>query len=288
MKNLFAPFYLGLACSCLHLQVHAQEFKEHISKEIALTKEAANTTILIYNLSGFIKVEGYSGDKVVLEIDKTISADDKESLELGKKEFKMGLDQTPDSITAYIAEPYDSRPHSHRYDRYNNRDIQYEYHLDFTVKVPFAVNLHVSTVNDGDVVVKNVTGSLHVDNVNGAIAISGAKGTTHAHTVNGNVEISYLSNPSGHSSYYTVNGEIKVIYPANLSADLQFKSMNGEFFTDFPNAEVLPAKATKNQETKGGVTIYKLDKMTSVRIGSGANDLKFETLNGNIYIKKQS
>src|ERR1700721_1521860 len=129
MKNLFAPFYVGLLCSCVHFQVQAQEFKEHISKEIALSKEAGNTTIFIYNISGFVKVEGYSGDKVMLEIDKIISADDKENLEIGKKEFKLGLDQSPDSITVYIAEPNDSRPRRHRYDRYYDRDIQYEYHL---------------------------------------------------------------------------------------------------------------------------------------------------------------
>jgi DUF4097 and DUF4098 domain-containing protein YvlB len=124
--------------------------------------------------------------------------------------------------------------------------------------------------------------------VNGAISISNAKGNTHAHTVNGNVEVSYRTNPTGQSSYYTINGEIKAIYQTNLSADLQFKSMNGEFFTDFPNAEILPAVAVKNQETRGGATVYKLDKITSVRIGTGGSNLKFETLNGDIYIKKQS
>jgi DUF4097 and DUF4098 domain-containing protein YvlB len=129
---------------------------------------------------------------------------------------------------------------------------------------------------------------LHINNVNGAIAVTGAKGTTRAHTVNGGVSVSYIGLPQGASSYYTINGEIKVTYPENLSADLQFKSMNGEFFTDFPTVEILPAKITKNQESKNGATIYKLNKITEVRIGSGGNSLKFETLNGNIYIKKQA
>ena len=129
---------------------------------------------------------------------------------------------------------------------------------------------------------------LHVNNVNEAISISNAKGTTYAHTVNGAVDVTYAANPPGQSSYYTINGEIKVSYKNNLSADLQFKSMNGEFFTDFHNAEILPAQVTKNQESHGGATIFKLNKITSVRIGAGGQLMKFETLNGNIYIKSQS
>ena len=127
-----------------------------------------------------------------------------------------------------------------------------------------------------------------MNNVNGGISIANAKGSTRAHTINGPVEINYLSNPPGESSYYTINGEIHITYPASFSADLQFKSMNGKFFTDFPNVEALPPQVTKNQETKGGATIYKLNKTTAIRIGSGGGTFKFETLNGNIYIKKQS
>ena len=150
------------------------------------------------------------------------------------------------------------------------------------------MNLDVSTVNDGNMEIKDVAGNLHVNNVNGSIAIKNAKGTTHAHTVNGAVEVNYLSNPPGQSSYYTVNGQIKVVFPANLSADLQFKSMNGEFYTDFQDAKQLPTEATRTQEKNGGGTVYKINKVTAVRIGAGGSIYKFETLNGNIYIKKQS
>jgi hypothetical protein len=289
MKSRILPTLAGLVCCCLFFFARAQEFKEHISKEFELSKAAgAGTTFSVYNISGFIKVQGYEGTKVLVEIDKTISADDAQWLEIGKKEFKLGLEQTGDSITAYIAEPYDSRPHYNRYQRDNGREVRYDYRLDFTVKVPYGVSLNISTVNDGDISVKDVSGDLYVNNVNGAISVVNAKGTTYAHTVNGDVVLSYLSAPSGQSSYYTINGEIRVTYPSSLSADLQFKSMNGEFFTDFPNAEVLPVQATKNKETHGGATVYRLDKTTSVRVGSGGKTFKFETLNGNIYIKKQS
>jgi DUF4097 and DUF4098 domain-containing protein YvlB len=154
--------------------------------------------------------------------------------------------------------------------------------------VPFGMNLHISTVNNGVITVNNVSGTLHLNNVNEEITIKNAKGTTFAHTINGDVTVSYLANPPEESSYYTINGSIRVSYQPGLSADLNLKSMNGDFFTDFPDAQSLPASVTKVHEKKGEGLVYKLNATTSIRFGKGGRTFKFETLNGNIYIKKQS
>jgi hypothetical protein len=288
MKRKFSALYVGLALCCAYLPATSQEFKEHVSKEFALSKDAGSTVVSVYNVDGPVRVEGYSGNKVVMEIDKTISAETNAELETGKKEFRLEFEQSADSITAYIAGPYDSRPKRHWRNRDDRNDIDYRYSLAFVIKVPFGMNLNLSTVNNGVIKVKDVAGTLHVNNINGAIDIEGAKSTTWAHTINGDLTVSYLRNPREASSFNTLNGKLTVAFQPDLSADLQFKSMNGEFFTDFPGAEALPAKAVKEQQTRNGETVYKLNKLTTVRIGAGANTLKFETLNGNIYIKKQS
>ncbi|WP_128546211.1 DUF4097 family beta strand repeat-containing protein [Larkinella soli] len=282
------PLLLGTLL-LLGTQTFAQrlEDKRHISKEFSLSKPAGSSTLAIYNISGFIKVEGYAGDKVVLEIDQTLSAKESSVLEQGKQEFKLAFDQNADSLIAYIAEPFDTRP-KRNWNNRNDRHIDYHFDLDFTVKVPYAMNLHVSTVNGGQVTIKDVTGNLNAHNVNGAITLTNVKGTSVVRTINGNVEANYLSTPPEKSSYYTLNGDIKISYPADLSADLQFKSFQGEFYTDFPNAELLPVKAIKTEERRGDGTVYKLSKDTSIRIGNGGRTLRFETFNGNVYIKKQS
>ncbi len=287
MKPLLFPLLAGTLLACAQAPGQAQEFKEHLSKEFTPTGAVGSTTLAIYNVNGFIKVEGYPGNKVLLEIDKTISAKNQPTLELGKKEFSLQFEQKGDSLIVYIAEPFDSRPDRNRWNRENHRRIEYGYNLDFTVKIPYAMNLHASTVNHGDVVVNNVAGTLRVFNVNGAIALTNAKGTTELHTINGNVDANYLAVPSEKSTYYTLNGDIRVSYPASFSAELQFKSFNGSFFTDFADAEVLPTRVTRNQEGKGGGTVYKLNKDASIRIGKGGKTFRFETFNGNIYIKKQ-
>jgi hypothetical protein len=283
MKKLLIPVLTGTVLCFAQMAAYSQEYKEHINKQFNMQKGA----VAICNLNGSVKVEGYAGDKVIIDIDETIIADDQQTIDEAKKEFQLGFQQQTDSLIAYTAEPYDTRPHRRQYYDNDYHHIDYEVRLEYVVKVPFNVNLYVSTVNHGNISVKDVYGVLKVNNVNGSIDISNAKGTTSAHTVNGPVSVTYLSVPPDASSYYSVNGALNITYPASLSADLEFKSMNGQFYTDFDDAEVMPSKVSKTESNHGGGTVYKLNKASDVRIGAGGKLFKYETLNGNIYIKKQ-
>ncbi len=258
------------------------EYKQHISKQFTLQKPAAGSVFALYNVFGDVKVEGYNGNQVMIEIDETIMANKAEDLEEAKKSFKPGFDQKADSIIAYTAEPYDSRPNIGS----NNARRNYTIKLDYTVKVPNNINIKVSTVNSGEVIVKDVYSTLNASNVNGPVTIVNAKGITNAHTVNGNITASYLAIPPDASGYKTVNGKVEVSYPSSLSADMQLRSMNGQFYTDFPNAEKLPTEITKTESRKDNAIVYRLNKSTKIRVGNGGKLFKFETLNGNIYIKK--
>ncbi len=286
MKKFLILFFISTCILPGSKNAIAQDFKEHITREYQVAGNGNQATLYIYNISGFIKVEGYSGDRVILEINKTISADDNKALEQGKKEFKLGFGQEADSIIAYIAEPFDSRPRRNFHS--DDNDIEYSFNVDFIVKVPFNINLHISTVNDGIITVNNVYGSLHINNVNEGIQVTNAKSATWAHTVNGDVSVTYLKNPGGQSSYETINGDIRNTYQSDLSADVQFKSMNGDLFTDFSGITKLPATVKNVKEKSDGGKVYKLSKGTTVRIGSGGQIFRFETLNGNVYIKKHS
>lgn len=288
MKYFSIPLLAGTVLCCAQAAAQKLEHKEHVSKEFTISAgQAARNVLAIYNINGSIKVEGYNGDKVMLAIDKKISAKTQAVLDEGKAEFKLEIEQRADSIIAYIANPFDSRPNRGRRN-WDGPNIQYDFELDFTVKVPYSLNLHVSTVNGGDINVNDVTGSLGVRNVNGAIKVANAKGTASMHTINGNVEVNFVTVPQGESDFKTLNGDVKVSYPAALAVDCQFKTFNGDFFTDFPNVERLPVRVVKNAENRENKTVYKLSTETFIRIGSGGPTYKFETFNGNIYLKKQS
>lgn len=280
MKKLIILLVTGALISCA--QTNAQQSsKEHISKEIALQSPAKQVTLAVYNMMGSIKVEGYSGNKVLVEIDKTTSAKQKDDMELGLKEFQLGIDEKSDSIIVYTKAPYNTRPNSKNDEKTNRK---YSVKLDFVIKVPHDVNVTLSTINDGNLEVANVNGKLKVTNINGAIKVENAKGLADLHTINGNLDVTYASEPIDGSTYYTLNGTINATYPADLSADIKLKTMNGNFYTDFPDAEVVPKTVVKKSNT--GNT-YKLNNDTHLKIGSGENKVNFETLNGDIYIKKK-
>ncbi|HEX8349541.1 MAG TPA: hypothetical protein VF598_06255 [Hymenobacter sp.] len=289
MKRIILPSLAALLVLLSNCQASAQdrEFTEKISKEFTVTTDASRNVLALYNIDGSVSVQGYDGNKVVIEATKTITADDAQTLDLGKKEAQLGFIQHGDSMIVYTAGPYDSRPHNER-GNWNHKDIDYHYSFNYVVKVPRQLNLHVSTVNNGKVTIQDVNGRLEAYNVNGAIALTNVRGTTKARTVNGNVDARYVANPEGASSYHTINGQINVTYPKDVSADVHFKSMHGELFTDFPNVEMLPVQVTQNKQSGGGGTKYKLNKDTAVRLGKGGKDFRFETLNGDVTIKQST
>lgn len=282
MKKILSLFLVGMILSCTNSPAQKQYFKEHITKEFTVSSTA--TTLNVYNIDGFIKVEGYAGNKIILEIDKTISGKTDPIIEQGKSEFKLNFEQKNNEITAYVSEPYDSRPNTNHHNK--ELHIEYNVQVNYTIKVPYSTNLKVSTINNGDVSVLDVKGEIKANNINGAITLKHVSKVYDVHTINGDVDINYVTLPPDNARYYTLNGDLTVTYPANLSADCSFKSFQGEFYTDFPEVEVMPAKIKKIVEKDGESTRHKLEKGSNIKIGNGGLKLHFETFNGNIYIKK--
>lgn len=285
MKKLIIPILSGAVLSCTNAPAQDPKFTETIKKEFVVSP---SNVLAVYNIDGFIKVEGYEGNKVLIEVDKTISGKTNEIVEEGKQEFKLEFEQKADSLITYIAEPFDSRPNRNR-DRWNKdeyRKVQYRYNLNYTIKVPKSMNLVISTINNGDIMITDVSGFMKVNNINGKITVKNAQKANEIRTINGDVNINYTALPPENAQYYTLNGNLNIVYPTNFSADCEFKTFQGDFYTDFEDVEKLPARVTKTvSETDKGTT-HKLSKGSIIRIGSGGKNLKFETFNGNIYIKK--
>jgi DUF4097 and DUF4098 domain-containing protein YvlB len=143
----------------------------------------------------------------------------------------------------------------------------------------------VSTVNKGDIEVLNVSGIVVANNVNGSITLNHLKSETVAHTVNGDVDLSYDVNPSGNCRFYTLNGDINADFSPGLAANVSFESFNGSFFTNLHEMELLPVTMEKI-ENKPGVK-YKI-KGNRYKVGPGGANLDFETFNGNVYLKETS
>ena len=287
---------LGAIAACGSLQ--AQTHTEIIKKELTFEKRGEANTLMVFNISGDITVSGYDGDKIILEVEKKIFAKTDARLEIGKKEIQLGVLDRADSLFVYVAgicNSFGKRTDGSRQNKWNGYGYQwnkcdergcekeYDYEMNFTVRIPKNSNLLVATVNNGDVVIENVTKFVLADNVNGSIRLSNIAGPTHASTINGDVDLTYSSNPPGDSRYYSLNGDINAYFKKGLAADLSFESFNGDLFTNVDQLEPLPVAMEKKQTSKG--LKYKIGG-TRYRIGNGGIHLDFETFNGNVYLKE--
>lgn len=277
----------------------AQTHSEKIVKEFVFEKKHSGNALMIVNINGNIKVEAYEGDKIQVEITKSIAGKTQDRLEKGKQEVQLGIVDLADTIVLYTSTPCHhferSSPksrHSHMGTNWGYSWDQsgrschesYRYTLDFRVKIPSTVNLLVSTVNDGDVVVENVNGVVTAHNVNGSIRLNNLMRESEARTINGDVDIEYAQNPQRDCKFYTLNGDINASFQKGLTASLGFQSFNGSLYTNIDQLEHLPAQVEKKKHE--GSIKYKVNS-NRFKIGSGGAYLDFETFNGNVYLKEK-
>ena len=155
---------------------------------------------------------------------------------------------------------------------------------EFEVHVPHATTLDVCTVNGGTLRVQGTQGTFRIANVNGDVEVQDVSGSGRLSTVNGRIDAQFTAPPRDGATFRTVNGRIVVTLPASLSADLRLRTLHGGLYTDFDTTP-LPAHATTDQ--RNGRFIYRSDRYTTVRVGAGGPELQFETVNGDIQVRKK-
>jgi len=111
-------------------------------------------------------------------------------------------------------------------------------------------------------------------------------GSVEAYTVNGKVKALFSRNPEADCSFQTVNGDLEISFCPDLSADLRLKTFNGQAYSDFPVTHLPSEQAVA--EHRQGKYVYKSNRFSSVRVGKGGPEIKFDTLNGDILIHKRN
>lgn len=286
MKQLIFMVCLSLLVGIQCTEAQQGEFTAAIKKEIPFSN-STDKTVIVKNVFGSISVEGYNGSTIIVEVEKTVTADNPKDLELGKQELILQIIQDDNRVVLHPDAPYMNFDENQlKYNWCNNNNYKeppYKHQMNFKIKVPNSVQVNVSTVNEGEVSVKNTKGTyLQAENINGGITLTNVTGKTKVNCINGEVNISYTENPKSPSEYYSLNGDINILYQKALSANISFKSMNGEMFTDFD----INKQFMKTNKERGDKAKYKFEAKPVVQIGSGQVDFDFETLNGNVFIKK--
>jgi DUF4097 and DUF4098 domain-containing protein YvlB len=292
----------------------AQDFTDKITKEFSFEKKTNDNALMVANINGNIKVTGYDGDKIQVEVTRTIKGKTQARLEKGKAEVKLGSIDRADTLILFVEEGCNTfgkktnHLHHHNKDEDDDDDdndkdwsgnawgynwdcnnnhcrSEYDYTMDFIIKVPAGIHLMVSTVNDGNIMVENVKGVVNADNINGSIKLSNLMREADASTINGDVDIEYAKNPVKDCRFYSLNGDINAWFQKGLTASLSFESFNGSFFTNIDRIEALPVKVEKSNHGEG--IKYKVNG-NRYQVGSGGAFLDFETFNGNVYLKEKT
>src|SRR5688572_29196061 len=83
----------------------AQTHSEKIVKEFSFEKKGIHNALMIANINGDIHVQAYEGDRIQIEVTKTINGKTPERLEMGKAEIQLGIVDLADTIMLYVSSP---------------------------------------------------------------------------------------------------------------------------------------------------------------------------------------
>lgn len=238
---------------------------------VPLSSPGKSCKVKINALNGSIRVTSYEGKDVVIDVESDKRDDDGPSGGVGMRRIGGGGAE----VTA------------HEDDNTVNIDAGISHVKLISVKVPTnTTELETSTVNDGNITIKGVSGQIEINNVNGWIHCDDASGSVVANTVNGDVVVNFKTvNPQAAMAFSTLNGKVDVTFPATLKAKFKLKAEQGDIFTDF---DVAIEKGRANAEKSGDNHMFKvaIDDWVYCSVGGGGPEIMMKTTNGSVYVRK--
>ena len=255
--------------------------QESVVKKFSLSGSAMRVDV--DNVNGYVHVVADGGSEVEMRARKTIRAETDADLAQAQKEVSLDVQEQNGAVSILYDAPWRCRDNAGNCGDHHRKFYEVIYDID--LRVPRGARLVVSTVNNGDVQVKNAAGSYEVRNVNGAISMEGISGSGDVKTVNGPISVRFAKGPAEACTMKTVNGSVDAYFPHQLSADLLFKTFNGQVYTDF---DVEPRSSAQQQPVRNdGRFIYRSNRFIAGRVGQGGREYSFETLNGDIRLHAQ-
>jgi hypothetical protein len=274
MKNIKFPvlgLFILLAGSVSFGQSGATE-----SLTVPLSSPGKPYSLKVHLVTGSIKIVGYEGKDVIVNVTPRKNDDEEKSVDTknGMKRisvsggYEVTAKEADNTVTINTGNPNKA--------------------LDLELKIPQDVKLKIGTVNDGEVIVENVSGELEVNNVNDKITLTNISGSVVANTVNGDITVTFKTiDPKAPMAFSTLNGDVNVTLPADTKANLKLKSDNGDVFSDFDiDIDKTPTKIDKT--TEPGMYKIKKDDWVYGKINGGGPEMMMKNMQGDIYVKKNT
>jgi len=283
MQHRFVAAFLSVVCA-LSFSFSAfgkdVEEKQTLRKVIAFDAASGAREVEVDNFEGSIRVTGYDGRELQLVVNETLEADSEEKAQAARRDVRLDITQTNNSVRCYVDGPFRCRNGSISFRGWKHYGYKVQY--DFELRVPQQTGIHVKTVNGRDIEIEKTSGNFDVENINGGIQMTEVSGAGRVYALNGKVRVRFLENPKADCYFGSLNGNVEVSFRPKLSANARLKTFNGKAYSDFPVSYLAADKPITKSEN--GKFIYKSGEFEGVRIGEGGPELKFDAFNGNIRI----
>ena len=273
-KRILLFTVLSLAATGVHLA--AQE--EVVDKvTVKLTDPAKPCVVEIGQINGGITVMGYDGQEVLVEAKTRMH-----KISEGRRERKTeGMIRIPVNSSSLTVEERDNRVEI---------DTEsWKRATDVSVKVPKRASLKLSCVNDGDILVENITGDLEVSNMNGGVTLLNISGSVVAHALNEGMKVTLSSvDPEKPMSFSSMNGDIDVTFPQSLKCNVKVKNDQGDVYSDFEITKVEKPRSVIEENKREGEGKYRvrIESAFYGAINGGGPEFHFSNFNGDVFIRK--
>lgn len=146
---------------------------------------------------------------------------------------------------------------------------------DLLISVPRKLSVTVSGVFEGDVVIRGMAAEINVNIHEGDLLVEDATGPVVAHSVDGDVEVSFVSVTGERDSVINaVDGEVTVALPVDAKVSLEVMTIDGDILTDLP-VEVKMREAHMSHGPQNVVA----------ELNGGGTKLKIHSIENDVIIK---
>jgi hypothetical protein len=255
---------------------------EPVTRKQSWTESYAVSTstphLEIRNIWGGVRVRTGAGDEIVVSISESRSAPDQALYEISLEHLKLDIEADGNGVSMIVGD---------REERWQHMspcpDCRVDYQFD--IQVPPDAIIDVGTVMDGRVDISGVTGLVSASNVNGSVSVEKIKNCDKISSINGRIQIQFDVAPQRDCEIETINGNITLDVPDDTSLDISADLYNGEIESDFP-VRPLSYPATVERLEEDGRSIYRIQKLSGVRIGAGGPIYSVASINGDIQIRR--
>lgn len=218
---------------------------------------------------GFVEVEGYDGNEVVIEL-------------LTPPRFLKDKDEEAEFQTLFTPK-YDLDPvakdNAIKFDAYNQ-----DYVLNLRVKVPYKTDLSLDSYRSGHIKAKNIAGTVHTHSQHCDITLLDIAGSATAYSYNGCLKVEFHEvADDAELDFETYNGWIDLSLPDTTAVSTAIASGASNCVTAFT---IEPVEGKDRPESILSKIGKNVDEYQFGKINGGGVPLRIENAKGEIKIRK--